>query len=299
MSVVQRTPRVSGSAAKIFSLADVATKSKSLPNRWALHAGQGFGKTSLLAYAVAPVFLMTRGETGLLTLIDSGQLPETPHLPELESWGDLLAAIRFLRTTDHSFKTLVLDTANGAERLLHEFICQRDFEGDWGEKGFGGYQRGYDVALAEWRMFQNELDKLRTERGMTIFFLLHTRIKTFKNPSGADYDRYTPEMHEKTWTLTKGWLDCILFGNFEVAVKQAGNKTDATKKGKAAETSSRVIYSNSENPIYDAKNRLGLPAEIEMGETPAEGWRNLAAALRAARKTTEPAAPVDGATSGE
>lgn len=296
MTVVARAPRTAGSAAKVFSLADVATKSKPVPNRWALHANQGFGKTSLLAYAVAPVFLMTRGETGLLTLIESGQLPETPHLPELEGWTDLLAAVRFLRTGEHSFKTLVLDTANGAERLLHEFICQRDFEGDWGEKGFGGYGRGYDVSLAEWRMFQNELDKLRTERGMTIFFLLHSRVKTFKNPSGPDYDRYTPEMHEKTWTLTKGWLDCILFGNFEVTVKQQGNKQDALKKGKAAETSQRVIYTNSDAPIYDAKNRLGLPAEIEMGDNPAEGWRNLATALRSSRKTTEPAAPETGAS---
>lgn len=286
-----RTPRPSGAGpvavVKKFTISDIASKSPALPNRYAMHSAPGFGKTSLLAYAQSPIFLMTRGETGLKSLIDAGQLPPTPHLPELQSWSDLIAAVKFLREEDHSYKTLVLDTANGAERMLHEYMCDRDYEGDWGERGFTGYMRGYDVSLADWRMFLNSLDELRKEKGMTIFFLIHTRIKTFKNPSGADYDRYAPEMHEKTWGLTKGWLDCILFGNFEVLVKTGSKVTDASKKGKAAESSARILYTNSDNPTFDAKNRMGLPDEIEMGANAAEGWKNLADAIKSSRKTLE------------
>lgn len=273
-------------AAKVFSLTDIATKGKPLPNRYGLHSIPGFGKTSMLAYARNPIFLMTRGETGLTSLIDAGQLPPTPHLPELQSWPELLAAVKFLRTGEHNFKTLVLDTGNGAERLMHEYVCERDFAGDWGERGFMGYMRGYEVALADWRLFLNELDALRTERGMTVFILFHTRIKTFKNPSGADYDRYAPQMHDKTWTLTQGWLDCILFGNFEVTVMSGTRVADANKKGKAAELSHRIIYTSSDNPTFDAKNRLGLEPEIEMGDSAEEGWANLAKAISGARKTT-------------
>lgn len=287
-----RTPRLtqSGSSAtiKTFSLSDIQTKGVALPNRYAMHSGVGFGKTSIAAFSRAPIFLMTRGETGLTTLIDAGQLPPTPHLPEAETWADLLAAVRLLRTEKHDYKTLVLDTANGAERLMHEWVCERDFDGEWGERGFSSYMRGYEVALADWRMFLNSLDELRKERGMTIFFLLHTRIKTFKNPSGADYDRYAPEMHEKTWGLTKGWLDCILFGNFEVTVKQGTKVADVSKKGKAAELSHRILYTNSDNPTFDAKNRMGLPDEIEMGASAKEGWTNLATAIRDSRKADAP-----------
>lgn len=297
MTAPVRTPRTpsSGSAAaaalKTFSLADIASRGDALPNRYGLHAGQGFGKTSLAAFAPSPVFVMTRGETGLTSLIDAGQLPETPHFPEIQSWPELLAAVKFLRTGEHKFKTLVLDTANGAERLMHEFVCDRDFDGEWGEKGFGSYQKGYEVALADWRMFENSLDDLRKERGMTIFMLLHTRIRSFKNPSGADYDRYTPEMHEKTWGLTKGWLDCILFGNFEVTVRAGKKVADASGKGKASEVSVRVLCTQSDNPIYDAKNRLGLPPEIEMGDSPEAGWKALSLAVKAGRRKpdSEPA----------
>jgi hypothetical protein len=269
---------------KIFTMSDVQTKGPSLPNRYGFHAGPGFGKTSVLAYSPSPIFVMTKGETGLTTLIDSGQLPPTPYLPECETWADLVAAVRFLHDGEHDRKTLVIDTANGAERMMHEHVCQRDFDGDWGERGFSGYMRGYDVAMADWKLFLNSLDELRKDRGMTVFMLIHTRIKTFKNPSGADYDRYVPEMHEKTWTATKGWLDCILFGNFEVVVKQGTKTVDASKKGKASEVSHRILYTNSDNPIFDAKNRFGLPDEIEMGDNAKEAWTNFATAMKESRK---------------
>lgn len=287
-----RQPRQSVSspvaATKSFTLADIVSKSKPQPNRYALQAGVGFGKTSFAAYFPSPVVLMTRGETGLQKLIESGQIPETPHFPEMETWADLLDAIRLLDEGEHQYKTLVLDTANGAERMMHEHVCERDFNGDWTERGFMGYMRGYDVSLADWRLFLNKLDGLRIRKSMTVLFLMHSRIKTFKNPSGADYDKYTPEMHEKTWSLTKGWLDCILFGNFEVTVADArGVVRDASKKGKAAESAARILYTNSDNPIFEAKNRMGLPDEIELGASAKEGFRNFSEALKATRKPAE------------
>lgn len=50
---------------------------------------------------------------------------------------------------------------------------------------------------------------------MTIFALCHTKVKPFKNPLGPHYDRFQPDMHEKTWGLSHKWADAVLFGNFE------------------------------------------------------------------------------------
>lgn len=282
----QTRPQPSGlrtAQVKRFSLADIQTKSDGMPNRYVLHAREGFGKTSLAAHAPKPIFLQTRGETGLDALINSGQLPETPHFPELQSWEEFLAAIKTLTEEEHPYRTLVIDTANGAERLCYEFVCQRDFGGDWGDRGFSSYMRGYEVSLAEWRMFLNALDELRRIKRMTIFMLVHTKIKTFKNPLGADYDRWSADMHEKAWGLTHKWSDAILFGNFETIV--VGDKKDS-KKGKAASSSARILYT-AQRPAFDAKNRMGLPEEIEMGNSAAEGWNNLATAIKASRKNQE------------
>lgn len=272
---------------KRFSMADITATGSNLPNRYGLHAVEGLGKTSLLTHAPKPVFIQSRGETGLETLIEARQVTETPHFPAAESWEEAREQIRFLIDEEHGFRTLVIDTINGLERLMHEFICNRDFGGDWGEKGFAGYQRGYKVSLAEWRLFLNELDRVRTNKKMTVFLLAHTKVKGFKNPAGPDYDRYQPDMHEDTWSLTLKWLDAVFFGNFETTVQVPGRAgSDMTKKGKGQGGSIRMLYTQR-TAAYDAKNRLGLPEEIEMGNSSAEGWANLLSAIKEGKTTSK------------
>lgn len=284
-----RTPRPSGSSSPVgrkFTIGDIASKSESLPNRYGLHAREGWGKTSLAAKTRKPIFLQVKGETGLDTLIANRQLPETPHFPELMDWAEVLAAINALIEEQHDFKTLVIDTLNSAERLCYEYVCNRDFGGDWGDRGFSGYMRGYEVSLAEWKQFLNKLDELRRSKGMAIFLLVHTKIKTFKNPDGPDYDRWVPDMHDKCWSITHKWLDAVLFGNFEVTVQTGKREEDMHKKGKALTSTSRMLYTQ-QRPSFDAKNRLGLPEEIYMGESADEAWTNFTTALKQGREVKQ------------
>lgn len=287
-----RVPRPTASSSptplltKTFTLADIVSKDKPQPKRYGLHTKAGWGKTSFGCYFPKPIVLMTREETGLLALIEYGRVPETAHFPELMDWAELNAAIDFLRDGDHDRRTMVLDVANGAERLCHEFVCERDYNNDWTERGFAGYQRGYDTALSDWRLLLNKIDQMRVKRDMTVLFLFHSRIKTFKNPAGADFDKWAPQMHEKTWALTQGWLDCLLFGDYEITVADArGKVAEPGAKGKARGVSTRILYTSSDNPVFDAKNRMGLPEEIEVGEDAEEAFKNFSVALKAARPT--------------
>jgi AAA domain len=243
-----------------------------------LHAVEKWGKTSFGAMTRKPIFIETRQETGLETLLDNGRLPDTPHFPECKTWEELRGMIETLIVEPHEYKTLIVDTMNGAERMCHEFVCQREYNGDWGKKGFASYQQGYSVSLPEWRLFLGDLDRLREQKRMAIMLLCHSKIKTFKNPEGADYDRYQPDVHEQTWSLTHKWADCILFGNFSVTVTE----TDPEKKGKGTGGSLRVMYTQR-SAAYDAGNRLGLPEDIDMGNSPQEAWANFAEALKAGK----------------
>jgi hypothetical protein len=272
-----------GAGNRRVSLSDVMTSGAGLPNRGVLHGPEGSGKTSFGCYSPRPIVMMTRGETGLLTLIDAGRVPETPHLPELMTWEDLLAAIESLTNEQHDYRTLVIDTINGAERLCHEHVCQRAFDGRWGRDGFTAYMAGYDVALADWRGFLNALDQLRAQRRMSILALAHTKITPFHNPEGPDYDRYTVDLHHKTWGLTHKWADLVLFCNFVAHI-------DA--KGKAWGGSRRMIYT-TRTAAYDAKNRHGLPEQIDASNSAAKAWSNLVAALQAARQSS-PLAAAEG-----
>lgn len=250
-----------------------------------LHAVEGWGKTSFAAQIPGVLFLQTRSETGLETLIDAGQLPEIPHLPEINTFPELIATIDMLTNEEHPYKYLALDVVNGAERLCHEEVCRRDFNNDWTDKGFMGYMRGFEIALADWTDFLVRLDALRFKRRMGIMLLCHTKITTFKNPEGPDYDRYQPDMHPKTWSLTNKWADVILFGNFETAVAggTVGEGTKQGRKGKGTGGSFRMLYTER-CAAYDAKNRLGLPPEVEMGNSPIEAWANFKTVVAGARQ---------------
>jgi AAA domain len=255
------------------TLASVTTATKKLPSRIAIHALQKWGKTSLAAQAPSPIFLMTRGEDGLATLIDSGQLPPVAHYPEcFMSWPDLRAGINELIVQPHNYKTFVLDTLNGAERLIHEHYCQTKMGGNWTE--FDAFQRGPNLAVAEVIELTKLLDRLR-EIGMRIICLIHSKPQTFKNPEGNDYDRWEPVMAKQSWAILDRWFDMILFGNFEVTVQAKGQA-----KGKAVSQTRLIMTQRS--PAFDAGNRHGLPPEIECGNSPKEAWDNFVAAMRTA-----------------
>lgn len=268
-----------------FTLNDIKSDGPKLPNRLILHATEGWGKTSFGAQAPKPIFIQARGETGLETLIDARQVPETPHFPTAETWMDLNGQLDFLLQEQHDFRTIVVDTINGIERLCHEHTCDTEYGGDWGERGFMGFHKGFETSLAPWREFLSKLDRLRAEKRMTIILLCHTAVKNFKNPEGSDYDRYQTKMHDKTWALTKEWADIVLFGHYQTMTvgKNGKEETDPTKRAKAVGGVERIILTER-TAAWDAKNRLGLPPQIDCGSNALETWQAFVAAAKAAKE---------------
>jgi len=241
-----------------------------------LHGQSGIGKSSFGAASESPVFFLSPGETGLVTLIDAGIVGETPHV-EVPTWEELLSITEQLITGNHGAKTLVVDTIDGMERIARTYTCMTDYAGDWSEKGFEGFQRGYrTTANGPWRKFLALLDKLRTERKMWIVLLAHTGVSNFRNPRGNDFNSYKPAMHKDIWEVTLGWADIVLFANREIYTdKQRGEL-----KAKARGIGDRVMMTEWD-AVADAKNRHNLPPEISMGSNGAEAWGNFVAALNA------------------
>ena len=278
-TAMKSPPRATGSTAtRKMSLSDVTTKGKGLPSRMVIHGVEGIGKTSFPANSPNPIYLQARGETGLETLIDSGRLSEVPHLPEIQTFNELLEAIDMLCREDHGYQTIVLDTINGFERLCHEHVCRKHFNNDWTDKGFMGYGRGFETSLADWRELLIALDRLRETKSMAVVALCHTKVTTFKNPEGPDYDRYAPDMHAKTWGLTHKWADIVLFANYETFTEKDGLRHKA-----ASGEQVRFLYSER-RAAFDAKNRHGLPFEISMGSSGKEAWSNFISAIKAGRQ---------------
>ena len=255
----------------------IQTGSVKLPSRIIAYGKAGCGKTSFAAYAPNPVFLMTPNEDGLLTLMDYGSVPESVgHFPMADTWQRLRAQVQHIIDNDTGYKTLVLDTLNGAEKLLHEMVCQKQFRGDW-EK-FLSFGRGIGQSAPELADFFDDLKRVREQRKMSIILLAHAKMKRINNPEGDDYDKIIPDVAEASSQVVLRWADCVLFLNCEKVVM----KTESGKR-KAALVG-RKIYT-CDTAAFDAKNRFGLPAELEVPEgESSEAFRVFFDAMREARK---------------
>jgi len=246
-------------ARKMF---EIATAGRNLPGRYFIYGSEKIGKTSLAAHMPGPLFVQVKGETGLETLIDAGQLPPVPHLPgEVDSWQQMLDVVAWVATEAHDRKTLVIDGIDSLQKLCFEHIRDTHFSGDEGK--FMAYYKGFAMSPNVWKELLVALDALRVKR---------------KNPSGEDWTSYTPNLHEHIWEQTAAWMDAIFFMDF---YRRVGDD------GKAhGDDSVRTLYCQHD-ASYDAGNRFGLTEEIDCGNSAQEAWNNLAAALKAARTGKE------------
>lgn len=209
-----------------------------------------------------------------MTLLDNGQVEPTAHFHDcLNTFADIKLALTELIVNEHSYRTVVIDTINGVERLAQEEVVGKEFGGSW-EK-FSDWGKTGIRTLTPIVELTTLLDRCR-EKGMGVILLAHSKVKTAKNPEGLDYERWEPVLVSEVQGHLERWCDAILFGKFEVHVQ--GRDGKATK-GKARDGQTRLIMTEN-HATYSAGNRMGLPEEIECGGSCEEAWGNLVAALK-------------------
>ena len=256
-------------------LSEISTKAKPRPMAAVVFGPPGVGKTEFAAAIPGVVFLTDDKERGIDTLKTANRVsPDIPVLPPVDNWEDTLEVVSQLRGS--KYRALAIDTLGGFERHNHARICETEFKGNWGDKGFASYAKGYEVSLPNWRLLLEAFDKLR-DNGMSIVCLAHSLIRPYKNPEGEDYDRFIPDLHHKTWSLTHRWADMVLFANYHVEVDTDGPRP----KGRGGQDR---YFHTEYHPAFEAKNRHGLPAEIDMGTSGKEAWANLRTSIADARK---------------
>jgi len=215
-----------------------------------VYGPEGIGKSTFASKFPEPVFIDTEGSTKDM---------DVARLPTPTSWQMILESIDYVKSNPHICKTLIIDTVDWAERMCVEFICSSHQKK--GIEDFG-YGNGYIYAMEEFGRFLNRLQDL-VDVGVNVVLTAHTQIRKFEQPDemGA-YDRYELKLGKKTGSqtspLVKEWADMLLFANyktFSIAVDDKGKKHKA-QGGK------RVIYT-THHSCWDAKNRYGLPDEIE------------------------------------
>ena len=239
--------------------------------RHLFYGPEGVGKSSLAADAPKPLFVDVEGGADNIDVARyMFRDEEGGHVPRL--YAEVTAAIEdLIANPSHGYETLVLDTIDALEALVHRHVCETNGKSSIEEFGFG---KGYQVALDEFRRFLALLDGLRA-KGMQVVMLGHSIVKTFKNPEGEDYDRYQLRVHDKTGGLIKEWCDIVGFVRFDGGAAKLKGDASQAKRARGWATGKRVVHL-ARDAAWDAKSRLSMPAEIELGVAPDAATRHLA-----------------------
>jgi len=232
-----------------------------------LYGPPGVGKTTWGAQWPGALFLIDAQEQGIHDLKAARLLDKSlPVLPEADDWEGLLAMLTELASSDHEYDTLVIDSLTGMERLCYRHVCETEFNNDWSPKGFFSYMQGFEVSSRRyWPTFLEHLDMVRANN-VNVLLLAHSEIRRHDDPEREGYDRYEPSVHRKIWSSTHRWAEFVLFANFHVDLEGKGTK----KKAKGGHD--RFLHTEN-SAAYIAKNRLGLPAVISMGNSGAEAFK--------------------------
>jgi len=246
-----------------ISLSDIVTEHKRLPPRIVIYGPHGVGKTTFACSSSRPIVIRT--EDGLGTL-------STPAFPLASDLSEVSGAIDALRSEDHKYRTVVVDSVDWLEPLVWSAVCREHNVTNIESVG-GGFGKGYVAADERWKWFLDSLTALRT-RGMTVILIAHSEIRRFDAPDTEPYDRYQPKLHKRASALVQEWADVIGFAHLDVFTQKTD--TGFNKKVTRGTTTGARILSLHEQPAYLAKTRYPLPESVPLE------WPAFSEVLRAA-----------------
>lgn len=216
------------------------------PVKTVLYGPEGIGKSTFASRFPDPVFIDTEGGTKRLNVA---------RLPQPTSWAMLLDEVAEVRKGNVPCGTLVIDTADWAERLCIQAVCARAKVN--GIEDFG-YGKGYTYVKEEFAKLLDALEEV-LNAGHNVVVLAHAAITKFEQPDAVgNYDRWSMKTSKQVAPLLREWCDMLLFANYKTVVEKVGDGKNAKSKASGGR---RVLYT-AHHPCWDAKNRFDLPEEV-------------------------------------
>ena len=213
--------------------------------RGTLYGIEGIGKTTLATQFPAPLVLDTEDGTNHLDVARAS----------IHDWKTLTLALTELAVNAQGYQTIIIDSADWAERLLIEWLLKTSGKKSIEEFGFG---KGYTMLAEHWTRFLASCDVL-IGQGVNVVFVAHSSVKRTSPPDQTDgYDRYELKLTKQVSPLLREWCDLLLFCNYRTKLVEGSDGRLKATGGKE-----RIMHAEH-SAAWDAKNRFGLPAEMPM-----------------------------------
>ena len=233
--------------------------------RWVLYGDAGIGKTTLAAMCPGAVVLDTEDGSRQLDVARA----------EISDWQSLTLAVKELAVDAQGFQTVVIDSADWAEKLLIEHLTKQAGKRSIEDFGFG---KGYTMLAEHWAKFLDSCDRL-IDRGINVVFIAHSTVRRISPPDMTDgFDRYELKLTKQVSPLLREWCDLLTFATYKTKLVEGGD-------GRLKATGKARVLHTERSPAFDAKNRYGLPEELPLD------WAGLEAVFTAPAAGNVPAAP--------
>ncbi len=205
-----------------------------------LHGCEGVGKSTFAANSEKPIFI--GGE-------ENDEL-EVDRFSDIKKYQDVLDALKLLLNEDHDYKTVVIDTIDSVEELLHGEISGNDLMAT----ACGGFGKSFEKAKDKLIELRDCYLKPLRDKGIQIILLAHSSKVKFEDPmSNLTYDTYEIKLHRKARPIFFEWCSAICFANFKTITTDGDGK-----KKYVVGNNKRVLYTEK-RPAFEAKNRFCLP----------------------------------------
>lgn len=206
-----------------------------------VYGQEGVGKSTFASHFPEPVFIDTEGSTKQL---------DVARFDAPTSWEMLMQQVDYIKKNNTGFQTLVIDTADWAEKLCIKKVCDKFHKDGVEEFGWG---KGYVYVQEEFGKLLNSLEEV-VQKGIHVVITAHAKMNKVEQPDemGA-YDRWELKLTKQCSPLLKEWADMLLFANYKTLVVRTDDK-----KYKGQGGQQRILYT-THTAAWDAKNRFDLP----------------------------------------
>lgn len=218
------------------------------PVKCCVYGVEGIGKSTFASKFPDPLFFdLDRGTARL----------NVKRVTDIQSWPQLMQGVEEVWKNPGMCRTLVIDTADAAERMCIDYLCGKYRKSGIEDFDFGS---GYSYLVEEFARFLLNLETCVTQ-GINVVILAHAILKTITMPEEmGQYDHWELKLSTKTTKkvapLVKEWADMLLFANYETILIE-----DGKLKKKKAIGGKRMMWT-SHTTFADAKNRFGLPEKM-------------------------------------
>lgn len=218
------------------------------PVKCCVYGVEGIGKSTFASKFPDPLFFDLDKGTARLNV---------KRVTDIQSWPQLMQSVEEVWKDPGLCRTLVIDTADAAERLCISHICAKKEKSGIEDFSYGS---GYSYLVEEFARFLVNLETCVTQ-GINVVILAHAVLKTITMPEEmGQYDHWELKLSTKTTNkvapLVKEWADMLFFANYETILVE-----DGKLKKKKARGGKRMMWT-SHTTFADAKNRFGLPEKM-------------------------------------